>query len=210
MKPRFRVVDLLAFLLGWIATYTLARLDPPLGWVAGLPMCLWALVHWRLLDWSDRLAKLEEQKRRAVQAGELSSATEPPFELPAKRMMAVGFQFETVEPRARATVYATPQRHFTPRELTIPISIGQHFTIEQIEVGRQFVLGSPAPAECFSEIAIKPGLDWPPVRIGETISIRVRNNSQQRRQFAALMIGVGTMGEDTITIARKEEEARRD
>jgi len=205
MKPLFRVVDLLAFLLGWIATYTLARLDAPLGWFGGLPMCLWMLAHWRLSDWSDRLTKLEEQKLRTAELDELSPpAAEPPLELPAQRLMAVGFQFVTVEPGARATVQVSPQRHFSPRELKVPSSIGQHFTIEQIEVGAQSVLESPAPGECFSELAIKPGLDWPPVRIGETISIRVRNNSQQPRQFGAMMIGVGTRGEETITIARRE------
>lgn len=57
MRPLLRVADAAVFLLGWIATYTIARLDGPLGWVAGLPMVLWMHVHLKLYDWSDRLDK---------------------------------------------------------------------------------------------------------------------------------------------------------
>lgn len=117
----------------------------------------------------------------------------PTREPPKKhRVMVVGLGFTHVAANGEATITATPQRFFQLKTISIPSSVAQHFVLVDCQVaGCTISQGFPLSCEAFTETAANVRIEWPPVEVGETISLRVLNLSDEPRVFSAMLLGTG-------------------
>jgi len=187
-------VSFVGYMAAFVATYLVARVDGPIGWFGGAPMCAWMLLEWRLHDRQrERERDLAYYARREAEerAAAERRMVKVPF-LPGSRARRtlLGFVPVLVQPGQTANVQAMPLRLFKPEALFIPPAVADDFNVVDILVGQDpvFVLGS-VPAAAFSELCDPPELDFPTITPGTVVTIRVTNTTCNPTLFQARMSG---------------------
>lgn len=124
-------------------------------------------------------APVEHRKRLVVE--------EPTHE----RQFPIGFVYENVDPGEEVEVEAKPQVYFRGERLALAPSIARDFQIVDIKVGKdsQLAASGVMPGESFSALAVDVRMQLNTAKPGIVITIRVRNRSNQRSNFEAVLYG---------------------
>jgi hypothetical protein len=112
--------------------------------------------------------------------------------LPASfREFVIGFGPTVVPANSTSVFQAQPQVAFRGTRLVVPADLAEHFTINDIRVGRdsQAISSAPIPATAFSERAVGVNLGLDTATPGIIITLSVSNITNTPQTFSAVLTG---------------------